>query len=174
MTTDKWIQIAQAKADELSRKEEEKNQRKRKKEEKQRSMLNKETIETKKNKKCKKKTDTDIVPINDDLSSRLTPPKEMINTIKDIAKTKEETKKWDLGSYVIVQYDRMYYPAKILKIDENDIKCSAMEKSGLHWKWPDVADITWYPSDKVIEVITEPEKVNSRGLFSVRQMCDYS
>lgn len=46
-------------------------------------------------------------------------------------------------------------------------------KSGLHWKWSDVADITWYPSDNVIEVITEPEKVNSRGLFSVRQMCDY-
>ncbi|KAK4878168.1 hypothetical protein RN001_010674 [Aquatica leii] len=44
----------------------------------------------------------------------------------------------NIGSYVIVRYDKEFYPAKVFAKDKDQYYCCAMRRSGRdHWKWPE-------------------------------------
>lgn len=79
-----------------------------------------------------------------------------------------------IGAYVVVCYDSVYYPGKVLTIDK-DVKVKTMEKSGpAGWKWPVQEDVIWYSLGNIIEIIKEPVTKNKRGVFVVPEMRKYT
>lgn len=41
-----------------------------------------------------------------------------------------------IGAYVVVQFEKKHYPGVFIQIENNQYRISAMERSGLGWKWP--------------------------------------
>lgn len=77
------------------------------------------------------------------------------------------------NSYVIVQYENSFYPGKISKINGNEYTVTSMTKALNHWKWPEKKDELVYEKDDVMQVISTPKKVTSRGTYSVPEMTNY-
>uniref|UniRef100_A0A6P7F082 Uncharacterized protein PFB0765w-like n=1 Tax=Diabrotica virgifera virgifera TaxID=50390 RepID=A0A6P7F082_DIAVI len=74
------------------------------------------------------------------------------------------------NDYVIVKYDDSFYPGVITKIDSNDYAVSTMVKTLNHWKWPEKKDELIYEKCDVVQTISEPKKINSRGIYDVPEM----
>lgn len=75
--------------------------------------------------------------------------------------------------FVIVTYENILYPGKILEKQGNSFIVSTMTKSGSDWKWPTKVDILSYSSDEIIEYISEPKKKNNRGIYNVPEIEKY-
>ena len=50
---------------------------------------------------------------------------------------------------------------------------SVMTKSGVNWRWPQKTDQIYYSLKKVMSVINEPIKMNSRGTYKVPEMNEF-
>lgn len=84
--------------------------------------------------KRKKRTAAKAV-VTDETETRDVPKStDMVENVQNIV---TEMK---IGSFVVVRYDNLLYPAKVLKIEKDSAKCQA-KKSGSHWKWPQKPDI---------------------------------
>ena len=66
-----------------------------------------------------------------------------------------------VDKYCLITYDKKPYPGQILEVDETDIKVSCMIKVGKNaFYWPRlVPDIGWYPENKVLGLIPEPQQI---------------
>jgi hypothetical protein len=145
LTSDQWVHIAEAKEKDRQRKEEVKKEKQRIREENRTKKLEKQT---------KKKT------------------KEIVMKTKEAPKSTNNAKKnirtaIKIGSFVIVRYDDLLYPAEVVQTGKERAKCRAMEKSGAHWKWPQKPDVIWYGIKDILEVISAPTLINTRGVFFV-------
>lgn len=61
------------------------------------------------------------------------------------------------GEYVAAKYDRTWYIAKILQIDDSDeVEVTFMERKKQLFQWPAREDILWIPVTDVICKVTEP------------------
>nr|CAI5830211.1 unnamed protein product [Callosobruchus analis] len=77
----------------------------------------------------------------------------------------------NVGSYVIVKYEGELYPAKILNKERNEWYCCAMRKSRVNnWKWPDSPDLLWYKNEDLILQINEPKEINNRRICVVPEI----
>lgn len=77
-----------------------------------------------------------------------------------------------VGDYVIVDFEGMYFPGVIKKIkNKNQAFISTMTSSGTNkWKWPQQIDEIWYDFKEIVEKIEVPIEVNHRGVFKVPEM----
>ncbi|KAG5888240.1 hypothetical protein JTB14_014484 [Gonioctena quinquepunctata] len=48
----------------------------------------------------------------------------------------------------------------------------AMERIGIHWRWPTIEDVIWYEEDEIVSRISAPRLINKRGFYSVPEMKD--
>lgn len=146
LTSDQWIEIAESKEKERITKEEIKKERQRTREE------NKARKSEKLKKRTKAKVTTNVIG----------------DEPKDMEKVQHYSEReMKIGSFVIVRYDNLLYPAEVLQTDNDSVQCQAMERCGLYWKWPRVPDVIWYDTKDIIQVIPAPKSINSRGMFSV-------
>lgn len=70
-----------------------------------------------------------------------------------------------LNQFVIIQYDGIPYPGKVVDIDDQqgDLQISCMHRIGPNrFFWPSKADLCWYEHDDILAVIPEPAKVTHR------------
>ena len=77
------------------------------------------------------------------------------------------------NTHVIVKYENNFYPGKITKIVDDGYFVSTMTKTLNHWKWPEKIDEICYKNDEIVRIIDAPQKINSRGVFSVSEMLEY-
>jgi DDE superfamily endonuclease/helix-turn-helix, Psq domain len=75
-----------------------------------------------------------------------------------------------IDTYVVVQYEKNYYPGVIEDLDEEGAYVSAMTKSLKNWKWPIIKDLIFYKWDKIIGSINPPKMLNKRGFFTVEEL----
>ncbi|CAH0553575.1 unnamed protein product [Brassicogethes aeneus] len=159
VTSDKWIEIMTAKDNEKLAKETTiKNKR-----------LQKQ-LKSSEKKKCNK---TQMKNSNQAEEEKENLGHEDVSNEVDVL-VNNSNEEIGIGNYVIVRYDKEYYPAKVVNQRENEYYCCAMSKSGANrWKWPDKNDLLWYPADDVLLKIKEPKLINTRGVFSVPKMRDF-
>lgn len=94
--------------------------------------------------------------------------------MKTNLKNSEKNTIYKKDYFVIVKYENEYYPGKILNVTESQVRVNVMVKSGvIGWKWPQTPDVLWYEKNDVIKIITEPQKLNNRGIYTVAEMKDY-
>ena len=76
-------------------------------------------------------------------------------------------RKYNVGDYVIVCYEKNQYPGLIKKYDNrNEFEVSVMERRlNRLWKWPIKPDQIWYLKKDIVKKIEQPIPVNSRKLF---------
>lgn len=80
---------------------------------------------------------------------------------------------FDVGSYVIVNYEGEYFPGQIKNIDGHNAEVSTMVlSSATTFKWPEKKDILWYGPDS-IEVIKSTVSINNRGSYKVEEMAKF-
>ncbi|KAG5879808.1 hypothetical protein JTB14_000244 [Gonioctena quinquepunctata] len=48
----------------------------------------------------------------------------------------------------------------------------AMERIGIHWRWPTIEDVIWYEEDEIVSRISAPRLINKRGFYSVPEIKD--
>ena len=78
-----------------------------------------------------------------------------------------------LDQFVIVMYDDLPYPGKVIDFDEQDVRVDCMNRVGKKlanvFFWPRLRkDICWYPYSKVLGIIPEPQNINDRH-FAIDQ-----
>ena len=77
-------------------------------------------------------------------------------------------------SMVIVRYERSFYPGLVTEINGMKIKVKCMERCGQKtWKWPRFDDLEEYKLRDLIQVISDPEMLNSRQIFNVPELNKY-
>lgn len=77
--------------------------------------------------------------------------------------------------YVVVSYEGKYFPGKIIDIRDKEYFVSAMAQSGrTGWRWPDISDEIWYSEKEVVMTIKPPKMKNSRGIFLVEEMEEFT
>ncbi|KAI4461470.1 hypothetical protein MML48_5g00018361 [Holotrichia oblita] len=79
----------------------------------------------------------------------------------------------EIGTYVIVRYERNYYPGIVLKTDEEGMEVKTMKKAGLDWRWPEKDDILYYFKEDIVCAIDEPLLKNKRGFYCISKMNKY-
>lgn len=80
-----------------------------------------------------------------------------------------------VGQYVLVNYEGELYPGKIIEIKSSDeILVSAMEKSGVNWKWPAQCDEIYYAKDEIVQIINSPKQLGRRGIYRVHELDVYN
>ncbi|CAH0553040.1 unnamed protein product [Brassicogethes aeneus] len=148
VTSVQWKEYYQKKEEEKKRKDFELNERKRKRAEKAKEKLLK-----------KKKTTTN--------EQKPEPKINVTNqTLENITYKKD--------SFVIVKYDEDYFPGKILNVTDKQVRVNVMLKSSRNgWKWPNTPDVLWYEKMDVMREISEPTKLNNRGIYAVEEMKHY-
>ncbi|KAG5874870.1 hypothetical protein JTB14_035680 [Gonioctena quinquepunctata] len=66
-----------------------------------------------------------------------------------------KTDQYDIGDYVIVEYDSECFPGLVIDMSEQSYTMKAIERSGGNWKWPNVDDILEYDFEEIICKIAE-------------------
>lgn len=78
------------------------------------------------------------------------------------------------SGYVIVKYEKSYFPGQIQQRKKNECLVKTMEPCGMRsWKWPEKDDVLWYKSVDVMENISAPTKQSSRNIYDVPEMLKY-
>ncbi|KAK3933121.1 Jerky protein homolog-like [Frankliniella fusca] len=93
----------------------------------------------------------------------------------------ENNLEYEIGSYVIVEYEEEYFPGQVVNADvDGSAEVKVMVMRGLNdWGWPEKVDQVWYDKDKIIEKINEPALKPSmsskahRLLYSVPEIIKY-
>lgn len=78
-----------------------------------------------------------------------------------------------IGQYVVVIYDEIPYPGRVLDVDENDLQVQVMHKVSPKlpnkYFWPLLPDICWYHMDKVITLLKSPPENISKRHFKISE-----
>jgi len=77
----------------------------------------------------------------------------------------------EIGQWVVVKFDRNWYPGEILKIEDDEVEVKRMKRRGNEenrFIWPDKDDISWYAVEDVVCSVAPPAPVNSRA-FGLNQ-----
>lgn len=170
VTSEMWQEYSRKKSERKAKLEEEKLTRKRKLESKkeEKNKLGKKQEITKKSVPLSETDDS----VSDDGSVLSTASSPNGQTRPRLVKSIQKPK---IGDYVLVLYDGKYFPGEVAAIKKKEYFVSAMAKSGRKdWRWPDVKDQIWYNEKDVVEIISPPKNVNSRGVFSVKEMEKYN
>lgn len=77
------------------------------------------------------------------------------------------------NSFVIVDYEGVFYPGKLEDISSDEVYVSVMEKTGVNWRWLSKPDKLWYKKEDIVKSIPEPHLINKRGVYSVEAMKDF-
>ncbi|KAG5872747.1 hypothetical protein JTB14_024756 [Gonioctena quinquepunctata] len=56
--------------------------------------------------------------------------------------------------------------------DKTKFFIKAMERIGIHWRWPTIEDVIWYEEDEIVSRISAPRLINKRGFYSVPEIKD--
>lgn len=153
LTSDKWLELAEAKEKENEELLLQKEKRKKKREE---NAKKKEIGITKKESRESK------------ISERVDASPVLIRNVA--GEYALENKRIDVGDYLIVQYEEKYYPGKLTAIKKNKFLVSVMVPSGTFWKWPEKKDEIYYEKGDIKEVIKEPVQKNARGAYLVPEI----
>ncbi|KAJ8927327.1 hypothetical protein NQ314_020222 [Rhamnusium bicolor] len=108
--------------------------------------------------------ESDDSPFNPELSDD---PSVELENIKRPAFS-EKTKR--VGDYVLVIYDRKYYPGEITKVLNNGAIINVMTPYGKQWKWPCHKDEIFYSDEEIVMAIKEPERRGHRYVFDVPEL----
>lgn len=84
-----------------------------------------------------------------------------------------EAKTFKKNTFVIVDYEGVYYPGKLEDRSSDEVYVSVMEKTGVNWRWPSKPDKLWYKKEDIVKSIPEPHLINKRGVYSVEAMKDF-
>ncbi|KAG5876659.1 hypothetical protein JTB14_029391 [Gonioctena quinquepunctata] len=74
--------------------------------------------------------------------------------------------------YVIIIYENKYFPGQVIDRDKTKFFIKAMERIGIHWRWPTIEDVIWYEEDEIVSRISAPRLINKRGFYSVPEIKD--
>ena len=66
---------------------------------------------------------------------------------------------YEVGDWVVVQYNGSEYPGEITDILANEVVVSSMHRAGNFWKWPNRKDEIVYRLENVVT------KIGNRGQF---------
>ncbi|KAG5865145.1 hypothetical protein JTB14_004983 [Gonioctena quinquepunctata] len=75
-------------------------------------------------------------------------------------------------NYVIIIYENKYFPGQVIDRDKTKFFIKAMERIGIHWRWPTIEDVIWYEEDEIVSRISAPCLINKRGFYSVPEIKD--
>ncbi|KAJ8909702.1 hypothetical protein NQ315_002742 [Exocentrus adspersus] len=80
------------------------------------------------------------------------------------------------NSYVIVDYNGMYYPGQVISVNEDIIRIKHMEKCGKTklWRWPEKPDCVDYNPEDIAQIIGEPVLKNKRNMYDVPEILRFS
>ena len=68
-----------------------------------------------------------------------------------------------LNTYVVVMYDGVPFPGKVIDVDESEIEVKCMSRVGPNrFYWPAMEDKLWYSLDQVVSRIPEPLSATKR------------
>lgn len=136
------------------------DQRKKQNIDKKKNGINKKSDE---GKKIKSNTKQKNVSESDDSG------KENDSVLDSESMQKIESSNLSEGDYIVVQYENVFYPGMVIKVDrlkrEFTVKC--MTKAGTLWKWPTKDDVLTYSEKDLICAIKKPKMVTSRGLYDI-------
>ena len=85
------------------------------------------------------------------------------------ARNKIKPRKYDVGDYVIFEYERELFPGEVTYVEEGGCNIKSMAKSGVNWKWPAVEDEMFYENGEIKQKINPPKKLN-RGVMVVNEL----
>ncbi|KAG5874564.1 hypothetical protein JTB14_036056 [Gonioctena quinquepunctata] len=91
-------------------------------------------------------------------------------------KAKDEQVESECGyqkyDYVIIIYENKYFPGQVIDTDKTKFFIKALERIGIHWRWPTIEDVIWYEEDEIVSRISTPRLINKRGFYSVPEIKD--
>lgn len=115
-------------------------------------------------KPTKKKRQLSSSSESENLSEKLSSSESDLETVGPIAIEDD---------YVIVIYNMIYFPGRVIERDQNRVKVKCFEKYGKlgnSWRWPKVEDSIWYDDSEVVRIIPPPKLMNNRGIYNVPVM----
>lgn len=193
LTSAKWIEMEEkkerVKLDALKKKEENKKKRAENKQKRIEQQQNKKKKHHTESKEIKENEEQDKTYKESDTNHSSPSPIIISNVqeklIKEKAEVQEEQEKdivqltfedqknLEKNTHVIVNYENNFYPGVITKISDDGYFISTMTKALNHWKWPEKIDEICYKNDEIVKIISAPQKINSRGVFSVPEMVEF-
>lgn len=87
----------------------------------------------------------------------------------------KEDREISIGSYVIVKYQKKYFPGIVVNIEENEYEVKTMTPligSDL-FKWPNPKDQIWYKKNQIMEEIAAPI-LKKLGCFECQEISKYN
>ncbi|KAF5296365.1 hypothetical protein FQR65_LT10257 [Abscondita terminalis] len=93
----------------------------------------------------------------------------------DKTHNQENQAQYEVNYFIIVRYDKKYFPGKIIHEEDEEYEVSTMVQSekGKVWKWPKLPNTVRYKRKDILTNITESKKVNSRGFFVIKELNKY-
>lgn len=92
---------------------------------------------------------------------------EEVNLVKQ--KSNSALEQLKSGNFVIVVYEDVEYPGKVVTIDEDGATVDCMKKGNKSWRWPKQKDILFYKWCDIKKKIRQPKEV-SKGFFTVAEL----
>lgn len=80
---------------------------------------------------------------------------------------------YKIGDYVIVKYEREYFPGIVNDTNPESAQVSAIVMSGKGWNWPEVENEILYSYETVMQIIKAPEFLIPDGIFLVPEITKY-
>ena len=77
---------------------------------------------------------------------------------------------YNLGDWVVVQYEGQEYPGKVMSLNETHIQVNIMYRHGKNWRWPKTPDNIFYDQSSVVHKTGLPTVAGRRGQFTFLNM----
>lgn len=93
---------------------------------------------------------------------------------KEIPVLVENNKGISVADFVIVEYERQYYPGVVVKTSLNECEVRVMTKTETElWKWPKQVDQIWYKNEDILDKIEAPILSSENGNYIVPEIKKY-
>ncbi|KAJ8680491.1 hypothetical protein QAD02_016278 [Eretmocerus hayati] len=82
-----------------------------------------------------------------------------INSMHCLSEESDNHPLYDIGSYVVVEYEQEYFPEQVNSgnTTNGSAEVSVMMMRGRDWAWPESVDQIWYTKNEIDEVIKKPK-----------------
>lgn len=80
-----------------------------------------------------------------------------------VAQTERQSVNVQEGDWCFVLYDGIKYAGEVITVNQTEVEVTVMIPTGKYWKWPEKVDKIFYPKNSIIEKLSPPIVVNSRG-----------
>ena len=77
---------------------------------------------------------------------------------------------FDIGDFVIIEYEGELFPGVIAIMKKDGAEVSAMQRSGLNWKWPKEKNQIFYVKKEIKRKIKCPKQASKRGAYIVPEL----